>query len=151
MRIFSKTAIRFKNPNVSIIGPTNEDTQFQNINNQVNFDDLYFDTVPDTIQTAPDWINKEDKHQGLVNFNTFNRAVKHDQLIVMPDVASTGASSIAEQAAAADRIDLIEHPLGGPANMEAAAVDRMAKADNERRKREESLLDSSLVKTRRRG
>lgn len=155
IRVFSKQAFRFKNPNVDILNPNPESGGYKpgDQPKEVNFSDAYFDTVPGTIQLAPDWIKAETADR--VNVNTFALAVKSGLLIEMPaepqvPVAKTIADEAAEveakekaQAAASGTTEA-QLAIGADAQVAAALADETAKV----KQREEDALQSSVIKTR---
>ena len=53
IRILSKKAFRFSNPEIRILGFDNDTGA---VRKQPDFKDAYFETTPNEIQDAPDWI-----------------------------------------------------------------------------------------------
>jgi hypothetical protein len=104
IRIFSKQAFRFKNPNKSILDPNTAEAGFvpgMSVNEQ-KYDEIYFDTVPNEVQNAPDWIKAVTPDR--CNINTFETAVRAGLLTEMPQIpqVTSGKPSIADEAAQAE-------------------------------------------------
>jgi hypothetical protein len=145
IRIFTKQAFKFNNPGISMLQrpvdmelaadkplPVGDGPK----EGEVLASDLFFLTVPYTIQDAPDWINPGHPDSGgpgdMINHNTFTQAVKHGLLVVMPQPATVSGS-----------------PLEGSTIEADAAVAQATQLAEEKRTSEAAnTIDTGTVKTR---
>lgn len=161
IKIFSKQAIRFINPNRRILnkeGQTPGGFQVGDQPRQLEYTDVYFDTIPNTIQLAPDWIKVESGD--MVNHSTFQAHVADGTLMEMvqvPQVAvkgrakeeeeQKGPGTIQDQAEAADQLANADSTIAS----DAAVAESAAAAEASGKAKEESAIDSGgPIKTRNR-
>lgn len=167
IKIFSKQAIRFINPNRRILnkeGQTPGGFQVGDQPRQLEYTDVYFDTIPNTIQLAPDWIKVESGD--MVNHSTFQAHVADGTLMEMvqvPQVAvkgredtrgqgeeqgsGAGPGTIQDQAEAADQLANADSTIAS----DAAVAESAAAAEASGKAKEESAIDSGgPIKTRNR-
>ena len=137
IRIFTKQALRFQNPNLSMISRPEDaglerDSPFPpgETPREIQHHELCFVTVPYTIQDAPDWIKADSPDQ--VNKRTFDINLKHGLLVVMPETASLSAEDSAI------------------AQADATVAAAQAAADAEQVRQEATTLDTGSMKIRNR-
>lgn len=153
IRIFTKQALRFKNPNKGILDPSVPGGwQPGQQPKEIAFADLFFDTVPGTVQDAPDWIKAQTPD--MVNINTWNDAVTHGWLVEMPAPATTASKemkpvTIEDEAQAQLAIQESEKVVT-PIDADAQVAQQQADIEAQRKQKEADALDSATIKTRKR-
>ena len=124
MQILSKKAFRFIKPGADILKPLGnkqDDKQpaVQEVGKQQDFDKIYFETVPNSLQQAPNWIiGDTTTAEGQRNRLTFMNAVKDGDLmeIVTRDLPSDKEmavqAALAQASDAKDRLEQKQQILG---------------------------------------